>query len=166
MSDVVVNSAAKSVTESFHKSDLIGTVVWCNVGFGIGVRFLNAFFLLGVAVQWRIVICCMMLVLGTLGLALGLTFSFYFCLVAIVLVGCFSSFGESVLLGHMRSFDPRCLGGWSSGTGMAGIAGTMTYLLMHDVLHISNEVVSNAQRSDDVDHTPLWRVPILMYHAL
>jgi len=51
------------------------------------------------------------------------------CLVSIVVIGTSSSFGESVLLGHMRKYSPDIVSGWSSGTGMAGVAGSLGYLL-------------------------------------
>ena len=139
---VVVNSAAKSIAESFNSGDLIGAVVWANVGFGIGVRFLNTFALLHTPVTSRMIVNCSMLLLGTLGLAGATSISFWLCLAAVVLVGCFSSLGESVLLGFLRDFDPQLMGAWSSGTGMAGILGTLTYLLLFSVLKLSNRSVA------------------------
>ena len=43
-------------------------------------------------------------------------------------VGASSSFGESVILGFLKQYDSRLVGGWSSGTGMAGLAGSMLYV--------------------------------------
>jgi hypothetical protein len=141
MGYVVVNSAAKSLADGFGKSNLIGAVVWSNVAFGIGVRFLNAFVLLHTRVSARVMVACGLLVLGCSGLALGTQVSFWMCLVAVVSVGCFSSLGESVLLGYLRSFDPRLMGAWSSGTGMAGIGGTLSYLLFKSVVGLDNMVI-------------------------
>jgi len=50
-------------------------------------------------------------------------------LVSVVLIGTSCSFGESVLLGHMRKYSPDIVSGWSSGTGMAGVGGSLGYLL-------------------------------------
>lgn len=45
LSYVVVNSAAKSLAESFDASNLIGAVPWANVAFGLLSRLVNAFFM-------------------------------------------------------------------------------------------------------------------------
>ena len=175
LSYVVVNSAAKSLADSFGDGDLIGAIVWANVAFGIGsqtsdtdaattrereqastrsrrvslccclfvlsVRFLNTFALLDTKVTHRVLASCVLCVLGIGGVAVGTMISFWFCLVAVVLVGCFSSLGESVLLGFLREFDPALMGAWSSGTGMAGILGTLSYLLMYSVIGLSNRTI-------------------------
>lgn len=141
LSYVVINSAAKSLADSFGDGDLIGAIVWANVAFGIGIRFLNTFALLETKVTHRVIASCILCVLGVGGVALGTMISFWFCLVAVVLVGCFSSLGESVLLGFLREFDPALMGAWSSGTGMAGILGTLSYLLMFSVIGLSNRTI-------------------------
>ena len=59
---------------------------------------------------------------------LAFSTSFIIALVAIVSVGGASSFGESVLLGYLNKFAPKLVSGWSSGTGMAGVGGSLLYL--------------------------------------
>ena len=54
--------------------------------------------------------------------------SFWIAIGAIVLIGSACSFGESVILGYLKAFPQRYTGAWSSGTGLAGVAGSLYYL--------------------------------------
>jgi len=141
LSYVVVNSAAKSIADSFHSGQFMPAIVWANVALGIGVRFLNTFYLLATPYNMRIIACVLLCLGGSIGLALGTLVSFWMCLAAVVLVGCFSSLGESVILGLLKDFHPLAMGAWSSGTGMAGVAGTLIYLMLFSVIGMSNRVI-------------------------
>jgi battenin len=134
----VLSSAAKSIADSFNAGDLIGAIVWANVAMGIGMRFLNTFVLMHTSVSIRIKAAIALSVAGCAGLAFGTLISFWFCLFSVVLVGCFSSLGESVILAYLKDFDPAFMGAWSSGTGMAGVGGTLMYLLMYSGIGMSN----------------------------
>ena len=50
---------------------------------------------------------------------------FYLSLFASVLVGVGSALGESTLLGFLKTFPGETVGYYSSGTGFAGISGTL-----------------------------------------
>lgn len=80
-----------------------------------------------------------MLVIGLLGVSVSVYVNFVFALLMIVIIGSSSSFGESVLLGYQRRYPAEMVGGWSSGTGMAGIAGSLLYILFNAVLIFSNQ---------------------------
>lgn len=128
---VVVNSAAKSLATEFGKENLLGLILWCNIAFGIVARFGNTFFLEGCRDSWRVIVAGYLMVAGLVGVATSVWIgSWALCLVSIVIIGTSSSFGESVLLGHMRKYDPDIVSGWSSGTGMAGVGGSLGYLVM------------------------------------
>ena len=45
------------------------------------------------------------------------------------------------MLCHSKTFDPLITVGWASGTGMAGVAGALGYLLFASGLGLSNEVM-------------------------
>eukprot|EP01094_Clydonella_sp_ATCC50884_P005572 TRINITY_DN1450_c2_g1_i1.p1 TRINITY_DN1450_c2_g1~~TRINITY_DN1450_c2_g1_i1.p1 ORF type:complete len:433 (-),score=100.92 TRINITY_DN1450_c2_g1_i1:89-1240(-) len=127
---VVVNSNAQDLAESFDALNLLSLIPWANVAFGFGARGLNAFVLERLPHKWRIVANAGLLLLGLIGLAMSVYINFYFALFSIVLIGASSSFGESVLLGYMQQYPPKLVDGWSSGTGMAGVAGSLVYLVM------------------------------------
>ena len=48
-----------------------------------------------------------------------------------MIIGATSGFGESVILGMLKYYRSELVGGWSSGTGMAGIAGSGLYFLFN-----------------------------------
>jgi battenin len=48
---------------------------------------------------------------------------FVICLLASVIHGLTSCFGESVILGYLKGFPADLVVGWSSGTGFAGVIG-------------------------------------------
>lgn len=45
--------------------------------------------------------------------------------------------GEAVILGYLKVFPSDLVSGWSSGTGMAGIMGSGSFLLLHGVAELS-----------------------------
>jgi battenin len=90
------------------------------------VRGINAWALDRVPHKIRIVINAVLFVGGIVGVALAPSFAVSLC--AIVAIGSGSSFGESVLLGYLQNYAPELVGGWSSGTGMAGFAGSLLYM--------------------------------------
>jgi battenin len=47
--------------------------------------------------------------------------------------------GEVVILGFQKNFPIFVLSGWSSGTGLAGIFGTLTYLFLKS-MEVPNKV--------------------------
>jgi len=116
---VVVNSAAKSLADSFNQSDLIGVIQWANVGFGVMFKALNAFFLIGTGysnrvtgdvialrqvladvlthdVMFRVVPSAntVMMLAGLLIVATSRYISFWWAIFGIVCIGSASAFGE------------------------------------------------------------------------
>jgi battenin len=131
---VVVNSAAggpDGLAAGFGQSKLIGLILWCNIALGIVARFGNTFFLEGCKDGWRVMLAGYTMTAGLLMVALSVWVnSWGLCLFGVIVIGTSSSFGESVLLGHMRKYSPDIVSGWSSGTGMAGVGGSLGYLLL------------------------------------
>eukprot|EP01113_Clastostelium_recurvatum_P040019 TRINITY_DN6178_c0_g1_i2.p1 TRINITY_DN6178_c0_g1~~TRINITY_DN6178_c0_g1_i2.p1 ORF type:complete len:520 (-),score=130.86 TRINITY_DN6178_c0_g1_i2:40-1572(-) len=138
---VVVNSAAQSLAQSFDASDLLGLILWANIAFGFFARIINAFFLERIPYTYRVLANAVLMGLGMAGVAISINIGFWFCLLSIVITGIASSFGESVLLGYMKGYPSEIVNGWSSGTGMAGVAGSMSYILLSGVLQLSNREI-------------------------
>jgi CLN3 protein len=59
--------------------------------------------------------------------------SFYVSLVASVLLGTVSAFGESTTLGFCKGFPSTVVGYFGSGTGFAGVFGSGTILLLQSL---------------------------------
>ena len=136
---VVVLSAAKSLADCFHQSNLIGVEAWALIGVGFFIKSLNAFYLEGISHRIRGYIAGITFLIGYALLSLSVYIDFWFAIFAILCIGTACSLGESVILGYCKLFPPKMSGAWSSGTGMAGLAGAGLYLLLGEVLKFTNQ---------------------------
>ena len=136
---VVVGSAAQSIANSFNAQCLFGLIPWANVAFGFLSQSLNAFACPKIPYFIRILITCTLALTALIGMAISVHISFWACLLMILLVGGASSFGESVFLGFLRNYNSGYVGAWSSGTGFAGVFGSVAYLLFA-ALNLGNTV--------------------------
>lgn len=57
-----------------------------------------------------------------------LSFMFYVVLLAMVIMGSGSALGESVILGFLKAFPGDAIGYFSTGTGLAGLAGSLIFI--------------------------------------
>lgn len=141
LSYVMVLSAAQSLAKQFNSENLIGVIQWANVGVGIFIKMLNTWYLLHWDYRIRMLICTALSTAGLVALALSVWINFWFSIFGIALIGCFSSLGESVLLGYLKLFNPLLAGAWGNGTGWAGVGGTALYLLLHSVIGMNNQLI-------------------------
>ena len=124
---VVIISGAKSLaTNDFENSKkLIGVINWALVGLGLAARALNMFMETWSA-RLRTAITATVNFVGIAILTISPhTGSFWIAIGSIVMIGSACSFGESVILGYLKVFPQRYTGAWSSGTGLAGVAGSL-----------------------------------------
>jgi battenin len=138
---VVIISAAKTLADHFNDAGLIGVITWALIGVGVIAKFFNAFYLENVSHRLRIYSTSLMFLTGYILLTSSLWVDFWFAVFCIVIVGAGASFGESVMLGYLKLFPAELTGAWSSGTGFAGLAGSLLYLLFADVFSLSNAVI-------------------------
>ena len=108
---------------------------------GMFVRTLNTFYLENSSYRARILINTLLLIIGLVTVSLSTYVNFYVAVLGVVFVGGSSSFGESVLLGYLKAFAPELSGAWSSGTGMAGVGGSLFYLALFSGAALSNEII-------------------------
>lgn len=108
--------------------------------FGAFVRILNSGCLLQFKHKTKI---AMVSICWTVGLLVFFS-AYYFqetnkslgfgiCLVGTVMIGIATTLGDCTIIGFLKSVPPQLIGGWSSGTGMAGIFGTLTYLMFKTI---------------------------------
>lgn len=135
---VVVGSAAKSISESFDKKGEIGLLYWANTALGLIVAILAGSLLLRFSTNKKMTAAFILSLSGIVITAIATKQSFYLAIGGILLIGMSSALGQATILGYGRFFNPLLVGGWSSGTGAAGIAGTGIYLLLKTVLHMTN----------------------------
>lgn len=56
------------------------------------------------------------------------SFMFFVVLLAMIIMGIGSSLGESVILGFLKTFPGEAIGYFSTGTGIAGLSGSLIFL--------------------------------------
>eukprot|EP00946_MAST-07B_sp_MAST-7B-sp1_P001760 g1760.t1 len=131
---VVILCAAANLADSFNDGKLTGFVQWANVAVGVGVRALNMY-CLSTSTFKRFYIVTIAFLLGYVALSVSVYFDFWVAISSIIFIGGACSFGESLILGYMKNYPSMVTGGWSSGTGMAGVGGSAFYLAMWLLLH-------------------------------
>lgn len=65
------------------------------------------------------------------GGSLGKTEAFLLSLIPSFIMGTGSGFGETTILGYMRNYPKDFVAGWGSGTGLAGVSGSLITLLFN-----------------------------------
>jgi hypothetical protein len=95
------------------------------------LKFKHTTKIVWVAVAWT---CGFLTFFGSFQL-LGVndTLGFILSLIASIICGAFTSFGNSTIVGFMKAIPAENVLGWSSGTGIAGISGSGTYLLFKTI---------------------------------
>lgn len=129
---VVVNSSAQALSNSYPQpwvSNMLGAIPFCNIVAAFAVKFLNAFYLENIPHRWRLTANTVCMLIGLYFLAVSTQLNFAVALACIIVVGATSGFGESVILGMLKFYDSELVGGWSAGTGVAGVAGSGMYLI-------------------------------------
>ncbi|GAM26428.1 hypothetical protein SAMD00019534_096030, partial [Acytostelium subglobosum LB1] len=137
----VVNAAGQSLADFFNNQKNIGLILWANIAFGFVARLLNTFALESVSSKPKIFVNCLIFAAGLIGVALSVYVNFWFCLACIALIGIASSFGESVMLVHLRQYPSDLVNGWASGTGVAGVCGSLFYIALSGLAHLQNQTI-------------------------
>eukprot|EP00756_Hemistasia_phaeocysticola_P047916 Hpha_TRINITY_DN22368_c0_g1::TRINITY_DN22368_c0_g1_i1::g.177867::m.177867/K12389/BTS, CLN3; battenin len=123
---VLIMAGAKKNAEDDDEKHLMPLLNWGLVAIGFVVRIFNTVVLAGKPYTPRFAAQATGTVLGLIivGTAphIGDTGGAHFgvAVLGTVILGAASSFGESTALGYMYKFPQGMVGGWSSGTGMAG----------------------------------------------
>lgn len=154
---VVILSSAQSIAGSFDALSYIGVVAWANVSFGMLIRLLNTFYWLDSSHNTRIIYCSVFSCISMIGLAVSVHINFISCILCIVVLGCCSSLGESVVLGYMRLGESNLVSAWSSGTGCAGVSGTLIYLLLYSGMKLQNSTVYMILMPSSIIYYMSWR---------
>lgn len=68
-------------------------------------------------------------------------YAFYICLTGSLITGICQALGEGVMISYVKKFDTKCITGWSSGTGLAGLLGAGMYLLLR-AFNVNLSIVS------------------------
>ena len=137
---VIGIASANRIVRSFNKESYTGIVMWANTVSGIFSRFINNMLIsFNVPYEVNFIANLIMMLLGLLLCAFSYKLSeFWVCCVGVFFIGFSSNLGESVMLCYMTyKKKTNLLKSWSSGTGMAGIAGA-GYSFICDIVNIDD----------------------------
>ncbi|OHS98931.1 CLN3 protein [Tritrichomonas foetus] len=134
---VIGIASAQRIVKGYDKDSYLGIVLWANTISGIFSRFINSWLIsMNVAYEINFIANLLMMLFGLLACAFSRWFSL--TCVGIFFIGFSSNLGESVMLCYMTfKRKTNLLKSWSSGTGMAGIAGA-GYSFICDVVNMND----------------------------
>ena len=72
--------------------------------------------------------------------AIGCLTNFYIVLIGVLAVGMGSAFGEISHYGFIEKFPSIFIGAWAAGSGICGLASSLTYLLLN-TLKVPNYII-------------------------
>lgn len=134
---VMVGTTAKKLSAKFGKDTFLGLfqlyfkeqTLSCLIIFNGAFRIINSRFFIKITHSKRLKVNFCAMIVGYILIAVSaysdsqnIVF-FVICLIASVIHGLTSCFGESVILGYLKGFPADLVVGWSSGTGFAGVVG-------------------------------------------
>lgn len=104
----------------------------------ICTRYANGSFLVNIPHLTRVKMVSLLQMASFVGIAVASYYSdkeefFYLALFASVLTGISCGMGEATFLGFLKGFPSHTVGYVSSGTGFAGIFGTLTLLVLQSI---------------------------------
>ena len=99
------------------------------------IRLVNSKYLIQVQHRTRILFCTILMLVGFFTIAMccfydTVSFMFWVSLLASILVGLGQALGESVVLGFLKTFPGNAISYFGSGTGMAGISGSLIFIAL------------------------------------
>jgi len=125
---VMVGATSHSMANAFNMQNLMPLYQLFLISASGCVRFLNAKFLIKIEHKKRLIFNTFYLTVGYIiigSVAIHYTeVGFAFSLLASLILGSGSTFGESTVLGFLKGYPSELVVGWASGTGFAGISGT------------------------------------------
>lgn len=132
---VMVVAGADNLSKDFDKAKLMPLFQLSMIVFSALTRIVNSKYLIRVQHRTRIIFVTACIVLSFFTIAICCFFSdvaamFYLSLFASIVVGIGIALGESVNLGFLKTFPGNGIGYFGSGTGFAGISGTLVFLAL------------------------------------
>ena len=129
---VMVATGAQLISEHFHYDNLMPLFTFMLVGFDMFMQCANVRWFLHIAHIVRFMLVTAMSVSAYVLMAIcseaTSDWGFFVALFAAVLMGLAQCWGEAVMLGFLKVFPSELVAGWSSGTGFAGVGGTLLWV--------------------------------------
>lgn len=129
--NVVVSTASSDMAAKFKKKEAMPLFIAFLVMFSIGIKLINANYLIKIRHKVRFLFTTLFFVIGILMMVTALKFEIlWLALLGTMIFGMAKSFGEVINQGFIKGLDPSSWGGLSSGSGMAGLFGASYYLFL------------------------------------
>ena len=129
---VMVGTGAQILADRFDYDNLMPLVTFMLVGFDMFMQCANVRWFLHIPHIIRFLFVTAMsataYVLMSISSAATSDWGFFLGLFAAVLMGLSQCWGEAVMLGFLKSFPSELVTGWGSGTGFAGVGGTLLWV--------------------------------------
>lgn len=142
----IVSGASQDLARFFNMGSQTSLLTTAMNSAALLATFISSFFLLRFQyyTRVRLVLFLAVVTYGGVGIAAAcLEGPVGFAVVA--LAACAGSMGQVVgetsNIAFLKSFPPSLLGAWGAGTGVAGISGGGVYILLRNILHLSNPVI-------------------------
>lgn len=159
---VVVITVAQTLAETFNEKKNFGNITWATNATGLLCRA-GAVAMQRTPFKWRVLLVSFFAASGLVTVALATMvnsshnvdphlpdacharlaadphacdpnrWGFAVALIGIVLIGTAGNLGESVFLGYQKLYPSAVVGGWSMGTGLAGVGGSGLALALSGV---------------------------------
>ena len=141
----VMIGASQDLARQFHVPHQTPVMSTCMMLGSLLATFINMKWLIGIEYKKRLLMVLLMTAGSYLGVSLAVTNAFpdgwfWSCCFAAVLTLA-QIFGELGILAFLRSFPPELVGGWGTGTGVAGILSSFMYILLRGPLNLSSSLV-------------------------
>jgi battenin len=128
---VIVLSAASDLAKRFSKGHMMSLFSGCLNLFSVLITVINAKYLLKVPHRTRVAAANGIFVAGLLCIMSAILLgSFEAALFGSMLIGIGCACGSMSIQGFMKEFPPEVFGGFASGTGGAGLFGSVYYLTL------------------------------------
>lgn len=131
---VMVGSAAESLAVSFDQEPLMPMFQLSEILFASMIQFVNSWLLINISHVKRLTFNAFYMMAAYLLITVVTIWKFeagfWLALVAALMHGTSAAFSESTILGYMKGFPSRLVAPFSTGTGFAGVFGSLTLLLL------------------------------------
>ncbi|CAE8634392.1 unnamed protein product [Polarella glacialis] len=145
MSYCMISGASQNLAAQFGMPDQMSLLSTAMNMSSLAGTLISTRFLLRFQFYRRVMLVLGMMTVSYLGVALSamLPGALGFCMAAgfSCVAGMGQIFGETCNLAFLKAFPPELIGGWGGGTGLAGILGSLSYIVLTGTMGLSNSVV-------------------------
>eukprot|EP00413_Alexandrium_margalefii_P021829 CAMPEP_0204573566 /NCGR_PEP_ID=MMETSP0661-20131031/40100_1 /ASSEMBLY_ACC=CAM_ASM_000606 /TAXON_ID=109239 /ORGANISM="Alexandrium margalefi, Strain AMGDE01CS-322" /LENGTH=439 /DNA_ID=CAMNT_0051582009 /DNA_START=41 /DNA_END=1360 /DNA_ORIENTATION=- len=141
----IVSGASQNLVRHFGMESQVTALTMSMTGFALVASFVSTRLLIHLRFYTRICLVLSMSTVAYAGLAVASTMEGVAGFAVAVFFSCFAGsqqvIGEATNIAFLKAFPAELIGGWGAGTGIAGILGSGTYILLSGPLDLSNAMI-------------------------